>query len=214
MKINSSTKTDTNQRMDEDKLIEELMKLTLDSKNVVLIVNGEKDTYEVKKEADDVYELYSTTTKEAVYGLSCEGRADMIGALLQDYVTGILQGAWVQENQEKAIVTQDMKDFIEGKTIVHITNMDDYWNFMQQIRYAGINISNGIEYLGPNYYNPRYPYFFMENPEELYMNANTEYENIIKYKLTPRAEKCVEYSDLDFVKNKQVENDLEEIELD
>ena len=116
MKINRRTQPSTSQRMDEDKLIEELMKLTLDSKNVVLIVNGEKDTYEVKKEADNVYELYSTTTKEAVYGLSCEGRADMIGALLQDYVTGILQSAWVQENQEKAIATQDNTEY-ENKEI-------------------------------------------------------------------------------------------------
>ena len=49
----------------------------------------------------------------------------------------------------------------------------------------------------------------MEVPEEAYMNANESYDNIIKYATYCHMEDCLEYTDLDFVKEVEREEELE-----
>ena len=97
---------------------------------------------------------------------------------------------------QKTDITPDMQDFLEGKLTIHITNWRDYLCFHNHLWSADIKLSNAEDF--PNTvagYDPKYPYFFMQNPEERYMNANHLYENIQK-----RIKNCKEYAELDFVK--------------
>lgn len=72
-----------------------LSKLSMEDK-VCMTVNGQRNLYKIQKESDDSYEMVvvdsecKNTDKVTVYGMSCEGLADIVSVLLADYVRGIV----------------------------------------------------------------------------------------------------------------------------
>jgi hypothetical protein len=203
--------------MNENDFIKEVNKITLDSKKIFLSVRGYDDTYYVGKHSDDSYELFSTTNQNAVYGLSCNGLAGIMGALLQDYEKGIVTEIRVDtersnQKEEKKPLTPDLQAFVDGRIAVHITNADDYANFIEALNDCGIQPEDNEGY-PVDYYDPYYPYYYMKDPDTLYMNANVAYENIVNHlnESNCNITSLVEYQDMDFVAEQEQE---EEYELD
>lgn len=96
--------------------------------------------------------------------------------------------------QEEAILTPDMQRFLDGKIAVHIENHNDYSDFINKLQQFKVIIDTHM-----TYYDPKYPYIFMQNSEDKCLNANMTYENILRF-VNCNVKECVKYADLDFVK--------------
>ena len=71
--------------------------IKLESTNkILLVVNGNIDTYKLGLNSDSTFELFSTTRDKTVYGLSCCSLIEVIGVLLQDYANGIITEAIIK----------------------------------------------------------------------------------------------------------------------
>lgn len=101
------------QKQNENDFIKEVMKITLESSNIKMTVHGNTDVYEVQQYVDGSYDLYNKSTDHISYGLSCEGRADIISVLLQDYVTGILTNIEVADEREKESATSKTEEELD-----------------------------------------------------------------------------------------------------
>lgn len=76
-------------------------------------------------------------------------------------------------------------------------------------------ISNPTDYQIDDY-DPKYPYFYIEDPVARYMNANAEFENIEKYSTLDTVHSTYitlkEFSELDFCQEKEEEKNEMELE--
>ena len=78
-----------------DKNFNDIIKLDSTNK-IILIVNGNIDTYKLELNSDSTFELFSTTRDKTVYGLSCNSLIEVIGLLIQDYANGIITEAIIR----------------------------------------------------------------------------------------------------------------------
>lgn len=115
-------------------------------------------------------------------------------------------GCRIQEHQE---LTKDLADFTKSKLAVYIDNAKEYVNFVTRLEESGYDICNSSVFSkDPNDYDPRYPYFFIQEADTRYMNANTSFYNIEKQ--FPGGIALKTYADLDFVKYLQEMEQIEE----
>lgn len=85
--------------------------------------------------------------------------------------------------------------FVKGELAVHIKNSEEYLDFITALRQAGVEISNPADYpLNSGFYDPHYPFFFMEIPEDMYMNANRSIENLYERPGTLSIKECIDYN--------------------
>lgn len=73
-----------------------------------------------------------------------------------------------------------LSSFLDGELIVHIHNENEYIAFMESL-YTDAHLDVPEFPRNKAYYDPKYPYFFMEDPEAQYLNANTSIQNIQHY---------------------------------
>lgn len=69
-----------------------ILSMTEDTE-ITLTIYSKTDTYHPVKEPDDNWELYSSTQKDCIYGLSCDNLKEMRAALFTDYARGIITKA-------------------------------------------------------------------------------------------------------------------------
>lgn len=92
----------------------------------------------------------------------------------------------------------DLEKFVKGELAIHVQNSEEYVGLISQLEKSDVRLSNAAEYQkNRDYYDPRYQYYYMEDPKDLYMNANVKIENLMRYY---NINKFVKYSALDFVK--------------
>lgn len=99
--------------MDEKEFIKEVNKLRLNSTNIRMTVRGETDIYAVKQDVDDSYDLVND---KCVYGLSCADLADLIGCLLQDYLSGIINDISIPDKE--LMITDN--DYIKRRDVLNL----------------------------------------------------------------------------------------------
>lgn len=94
---------------------------------------------------------------------------------------------------ENKIITQDLRDFLDGKLIIAIRSQDSCYNLTQHLKSCGVKPVNAIKHSTtyPAYYNSDFPYYYMDN---LRMYADTSISALSRKTLVK------EYEDLDFVK--------------
>ena len=115
-------------------------------------------------------------------------------------------------------LTPDLQAFVDGKLTIFIQSSNEYIHFRNQLQAAGIILSNEADYNMDNTegYDPKYPYFFMEDPDTSYLNANMLLENIKMQKQNDIL--CKEFRELDFISQqpslvKPIDWDLPEIAM-
>lgn len=113
---------------------------------------------------------------------------------------------------EESRFSKDLQEFANAKIAVHIKNQEEYNQFMTALYKNGYNISNPLSIQCISY-DPKYPYFYIEDPVERYMSANSKFENIEKYRTLDTVQSTnitlKEVSELDFYQEKEEEMELE-----
>ena len=113
---------------------------------------------------------------------------------------------------EESRFSKDLQKFANAKIAVHIKTLDEYNQFMTALYKNGYNISNPTDFQMDDY-DPKYPYFYIEDPIARYMNTNAEFENIERYSTLDIVHgtniTLKEVSELDFYQKKEEEMELE-----
>ena len=119
------------------------------------------------------------------------------------------QNAWVlgiQNLDIKSNTSQnDYEQFLNGNLIVRINNSKEYLAFISQLDFLGCILGNRHEYgMDECFYNPHFPYYFMQSTTEKLINASVTAENIQKLKGRYNIP-VKDYKNLDMLKVKKEE---------
>lgn len=168
----------------------------------------------IKNEARSEEEFYN---KEREYS-DLTGLASLLKELKEFRLSKEADQSHTPQEKEVTIeATRDLLRFLDGKIAIYIADSSEYLGFIHHLQKAGVKLFNACNYQDdPAFYDPKYPYFYMEIPAEGYMNANEKYENIVEYTThcPYPIEDCLNYEDLDFVKEPEREEQEEEWELE
>lgn len=100
----------------------------------------------------------------------------------------------------ETVQSHDIEQFLDGNLAIEIRSSEEYVEFIKLLTKRGCFLINDVEYPAePDYYDPKYPYYYMEDPDDLYMNANMDMDNLIKYE---HISECKRFMELDFMQNR------------
>lgn len=84
--------------------------------------------------------------------------------------------------KEKAFSAEDLKNFTNGRLAVRISDFQEYLDFIDTLENSGVKLGNAADWKREGYfYNPSYPFYFIEDVARLEMNANGSMENLYNY---------------------------------
>lgn len=84
--------------------------------------------------------------------------------------------------KEKSFSSEDLQNFANGRLAVRISDFQEYLDFIDTLENSDVKLGNAADWKREGYfYNPSYPFYFIEDIECLNMNANGSMENLYKY---------------------------------
>lgn len=96
--------------MINDKVFNSIIQLDEFCSKIKIKAHNEENIYEFIKNNDDSIDLYTNNDVLCRYGISCVNIIDVIGTLLQDYATGIIQDFEIVEKCKEPVIDLAKED--------------------------------------------------------------------------------------------------------
>lgn len=96
--------------MINDKIFNNIIQLDEFCSKIKMKVHNEENIYKFIKDSDESIDLCINNDISLRYGISCLNFIDVIGTLLQDYATGIIQNFEIIEKCKEPVIDLDKEN--------------------------------------------------------------------------------------------------------